>query len=897
LTLLTFKNKIITQSTTTYSTTSTTLVADPQAGSTNNVVLTGTQTIFAIYVCNNSSADNSLDVFQSAINVDGTNYCIQSDGNTESFDWIQGRNVCFWIGTLAAGNHTIKGMFASQHGTSVTLSNRTLLIYILDGNEFSYLSSTSSFSTTSGTYVNDTPATLTFTPSGTCKALILYAASSTSDFSTIHQKGLKACINVAGTDYTVCEAQHSPSYDNYMYSIATVHAISRTAISTTINGRVASLNNGSKIDVTNRVLGVLLFSDSTLLDVVNSVTQVTSTSTVLADDTALKSGGNPAISRNVTGELLTLAVASKTDNMAGSVYGNEYGIYVDDGDKAVSRSCSSYYGNNYAESNLVAYAQTVAAGTHNINGRFAVNVSGTAKINTRNLIALWFSTGEEPTEPTIYNLASTISGSGASSATPIKTKKLVTSVSGSGASQANTIKAKKLLSSITGSGSQASNPKKLKLLNSSVTGSGTPSANIIKSKILNASSSGIGQSSATPLKDYILNSSLNGAGNSTANLIKSKLLHSSLTGSGLNSSNPIRLSLLNSSLTGSGASLANPIKFKYLVSTVSGSGSQSVNPLLIDILNSSVTGSGSSSASNILIRKLLTSTTGSGNSSSNPIKLDILNSSLMGTGASLSNPLRLKYLASSVSGSSSSVANSILISIISSVVAGSGASSAEPILISDIPETTIYELASSVAGGGQSLANPILINYLNSSISGIGNSQASPIKFNYLASSVAGGGQSLANPILLNYLNSSISGIGNAQALPIKFNYLASSVSGSGLEAANPILLNFLNSSVAGTGESSAEPILINATVTIYELESSVAGSGQSSATPVLIKIQTSEVSGSGKSTAEPIFISEIPSDLDYSIFNNLKGPFTITIEGVTRVVSVEVVTRTVNIT
>ena len=87
-------------------------------------------------------------------------------------------NTVFWIGTLASGSHTIKGRFASNtSGSTATVSNRVLLIYILNGDAFQYVDSSTTSTTTSTSLEDDPQASFTFTPPGTCKALILYNIS------------------------------------------------------------------------------------------------------------------------------------------------------------------------------------------------------------------------------------------------------------------------------------------------------------------------------------------------------------------------------------------------------------------------------------------------------------------------------------------------------------------------------------------------------------------------------------------------------------------------------------------------------------------------------------------------------------------------------------------------
>ena len=188
------------------------------------------------------------------------------------------------------------------------------MIYILDGDAFQYLDSTTTSTTTSTTLGDDPAASFTFTPSGSCKALILYNVAN-SPGATEDGKGKKAAINIGGTDYS--QAEKSPAANNYADSVFTLWGMSLSAASTTVKGRFAANDTGTAT-INRRQLGILLFADTTLLDTVNSDTQVSTTSSTLVDD------GQATISRTTTDtrQLLVVAMGTKREYTVQTIRAN-----------------------------------------------------------------------------------------------------------------------------------------------------------------------------------------------------------------------------------------------------------------------------------------------------------------------------------------------------------------------------------------------------------------------------------------------------------------------------------------------------------------------------------------------------------------------------------------------
>jgi hypothetical protein len=435
MTLLTFNSKYVIASAVAVTTTSATLVDDTEASQT--FTLSASQVVLVIYQANNVyGAAMPASGMQNAISVDG----VDKANSWDSPDGVNYpvRNCVFWVGTLASGPHTIKGRFASNtSGSTATISNRVLLIYIFNGDEFQYVDNATTATAPNATFIDDPNAQVTFIPSASCKALLLYNAANSGASESGH--GKKVAINVGGTDYGQTEKSNNGNsvpftiYD----SVFTCHALSLSAVSTTVKGRFANADAAYTVTIHRRQLAVLLLDDSTLLDISTSTTQVSTTSSTLVDD------AQATLSRTTTDtrELLVLAMGTKRGGTSSNNYGECYGIKVNANDRANSRG--SPYISTYANSAATAYAEQLAAGSHTVQGRFSNNTgTNTAKIAARQVVALWLSTGAAPTEtinaktfPMIYfdtqekanELISTVSGETVSNVSKDFPKELIKS--------------------------------------------------------------------------------------------------------------------------------------------------------------------------------------------------------------------------------------------------------------------------------------------------------------------------------------------------------------------------------------------------------------------------------------------------------------------------------------
>ncbi len=387
MTLLSYDSKYVVQSSTQVSTTSATLVDDAQAIQTFS--LAASQTVVVFYQASKNYGHGQYGL-HTAIKVDTIDYAHSYDSGDNDHDCQ--RNCSFWIGTLGAGSHTIKGRFCKEYTSAGTvyIDYRTLTITILDGNEFQYVDSTTQVTTTGTTLTDDTSASVTFTPSGTCKALYLYNASNSGAYEE-SESGQKVAIRIGSVDYSQAEKSgeaNPESTSSGTHSVFTAYANSLSAVSTTVKGRFAAAKTGN-VAINSRQLGVLLFNNMTELDVVSSTTQKTTTSSSLQNDTTCSLVKIPSTDK----ELLAIIVASKRYNTSSSTSGERYGLAINGTNKVYGRtSCDGE--SNYPSSIGMCWAQSITAGTtYTLQGQFSNNTgTKTAKIDFRIMIAIWLPT-------------------------------------------------------------------------------------------------------------------------------------------------------------------------------------------------------------------------------------------------------------------------------------------------------------------------------------------------------------------------------------------------------------------------------------------------------------------------------------------------------------------------
>ena len=380
MTLLTFVQKYVVTSANAVTNSTNVLADDTEASQT--FTLTATQIVLVIYAAN-SLDGQTMPVLgmQNAISVDAVDKAKSWDAEAAANYVV--RNLCFWIGSLASGPHTIKGRFASNtNGSTATINNRTLLIYIFDGTEFQYIDDATTATTSSSSVIDDPNASVTFTPSASCVLLAMYNCSNSG--ATESNTGKVAKVSIAAADYgqaEKCGGSNGPD------SVFTVHCLSRTAISTVVKGRFGSSVSGT-VTIHRRQLGVLLINNSVPFDLVTSTTQVNSSLSTLVDDAQCAITRTPA----ATAELLVIAMGTKRRNASYPCQnGICYGIKVDTNDRTNSRGAPTYGGASWANSCATAWAEWVTQAPHTVKGRFSNNYDAqTAYVDARQVVALWF---------------------------------------------------------------------------------------------------------------------------------------------------------------------------------------------------------------------------------------------------------------------------------------------------------------------------------------------------------------------------------------------------------------------------------------------------------------------------------------------------------------------------
>jgi hypothetical protein len=369
-------------STTAVTTTSTSLIDDTQASSV--FTLASARIVLVIYsACNYHTAIEVFAGKKMGIDVDGSDVAtIQSSPFSDGY---ANGGVVIWVGTLAAGSHTIKGRFASNfEGYTVTINERRLTVAVFEGaaEDFRFVRSTTAVTTASTSLVDDTQASFTFITSLSCKALILYSACNYNE-TTESTSGKMIAISTDGSDGLALGS--SPYYPKYADSEFVAEIRSLTSGSHTIKGRFFSID-GSTVTISERQFAVLLFSSDLETDFVASSTQVSVTGSTLSDDT------QASVTRTIDAERYVLAVycAGKRNATSSTMYGKKVAVKIDVTDYGLN--AQSPYGDNYA--NTIAIQSDIVGlgdGTHTVIGRFASNdVAETAKVDDRQLCVLWW---------------------------------------------------------------------------------------------------------------------------------------------------------------------------------------------------------------------------------------------------------------------------------------------------------------------------------------------------------------------------------------------------------------------------------------------------------------------------------------------------------------------------
>lgn len=303
------------------------------------------------------------------------------------------KNACtvYYLGELAAGDHTVKGRFASLLAAStVTISERQLAIFLFEGEaaDWGFASSTVVNTNNTDAWADDPNASVAVNlPEDDMIVLALYSASNEEDDSEgVHGKEIAIQVDA---DLNRGWHGQSPSSINNPNG-CTTHLIYSTlgAGAHTFDGRFRSNEDTVTVTIRGRQLAVLVFSPEQLWDqVLDDVTAMSQNVAVpvFTDDT-------PAvINRNLDAvyEALILYGNYNYDGVVQSPAGRRSTINVDATDYSEGHQAINMA--SYKDGNTVVHVIALDAGAHTIRGRFGINAAwNTASISRRTLSVLYF---------------------------------------------------------------------------------------------------------------------------------------------------------------------------------------------------------------------------------------------------------------------------------------------------------------------------------------------------------------------------------------------------------------------------------------------------------------------------------------------------------------------------
>ena len=311
----------------------------------------------------------------------------------DQLSWENRKNGCtvYYLGTLAAGNHTVKGRFAICWGTGVpcTIDERQLAIFLFDGAAADWGFASGSVVRTNATNVwaDDPDASVTVTlPEDDMIVLALYSAScQEGDGEGV--KGKEIAIQV---DADSERGWHGQSCAADSPNGCTSHVIYSTLAAGvhTFDGRFRSNENTVAVKIRHRQLAILVFSPEQLWDqVLDDVTAVQWNEAAVGwiDDT-------PAVvNRNLPDvyQALILYGNYNYDGVTQRTTGRKSVINVDGTEYSEGHQAFNVSDNKLG--NTVVHVRELAAGAHTIQGRFSSNVAfQPSTISRRTLSVLYF---------------------------------------------------------------------------------------------------------------------------------------------------------------------------------------------------------------------------------------------------------------------------------------------------------------------------------------------------------------------------------------------------------------------------------------------------------------------------------------------------------------------------
>jgi len=245
---------------------------------------------------------------------------------------------------------------------------------------YKHVESTTVVKTSSESYVDDTPATLSFTLAKPKIALILYNPSNKNDTNPY---GLRYGISVDGS---LVAAQYNSSYGSPRTTGALVFWIGQLSAGThTIKGQFAACRSAyGDVHITNRTLTVILFDGN-----INDFAYIRAIGHVEVWSTSFKDDPDCVINLNLpyAQKALILYAASNDYDTVEDIEGKGVAVQVD-GEDSVEQ-CDGPPLSGEVNHAFVAIQRTLDAGSHTIKGRFRA-ISGSAGVDERLIGVLLF---------------------------------------------------------------------------------------------------------------------------------------------------------------------------------------------------------------------------------------------------------------------------------------------------------------------------------------------------------------------------------------------------------------------------------------------------------------------------------------------------------------------------
>ena len=250
------------RSNSTSTTTSSSAVDDPQATST--FTLSSSSIAFILYNAGNKQGSTeSVSGKGVTINVDGTDISTKEWQSCNEANFANSVTIAY-IGSLAAGSHTVKGrFFSNSDGSTTTINERQLMVFCFPASVITYgfVSSTIAVSTTSASYVDDTQAVLTSTLPSNSDSLLMYVAGNPYG-ATEYWEGKGAELQIDGAGMSNSSSWQSPCDSNHANSVTSLWSQQLTNGTHTAKGKFCVIHGGSSdtVTVSHRQLLMIAFT-------------------------------------------------------------------------------------------------------------------------------------------------------------------------------------------------------------------------------------------------------------------------------------------------------------------------------------------------------------------------------------------------------------------------------------------------------------------------------------------------------------------------------------------------------------------------------------------------------------------------------------------------------------